>query len=104
MRGPSAWLRIAGVQLVIDQMSPRDWERVRAIYLEGIETGNATFETEAPNWDAWNADHLNFCRLVARGGQSLLGWAALSLVSSRWVYSGVAEVSVYVAASARVPV
>ncbi|SRR6266851_5189518 len=82
-------------------MSPRDWEDVRAIYLEGIATGNATFETEAPNWNAWNDSHLNFGRLVARSGQSVLGWAALSRVSSRRVYFGVAEVSVYVAASAR---
>jgi len=89
------------VNFVIEQMSPRDWEDVRAIYLEGIATGNATFETEAPNWNAWNDSHLNFGRLVARSGQSVLGWAALSRVSSRRVYFGVAEVSVYVAASAR---
>lgn len=101
VRGPFAWLRIAGVDFFIEQMSPSDWEYVQAIYLEGIETGNATFATEAPSWDAWNDAHLNFCRLVARSGQSLLGWAALSRVSSRQVYSGVAEVSVYVAASAR---
>jgi L-amino acid N-acyltransferase YncA len=89
------------MDFVIEQMSPSDWVHVRSIYLEGIETGNATFETEAPNWDAWNNSHLDFGRLVARSGQSVLGWAALSRVSSRRVYSGVAEVSVYVAASAR---
>lgn len=82
-------------------MESRDWDHVRAIYLEGIETGNATFETEAPDWDAWNDSHLSFGRLVARRGQSVSGWAALTRVSSRRVYSGIAEVSVYVAASAR---
>lgn len=82
-------------------MVPTDWEQVRAIYLDGIASGNATFETDAPNWDAWNSAHLHFARLVARSGQGVLGWAALSPVSSRRVYAGVAEVSVYVAASAR---
>jgi len=89
------------VDMVIEEMRPDDWEQVRAIYIQGIQTGNATFETEAPNWDAWDNSHLNFARLVARSGQSVLGWAALSRVSSRHVYSGVAEVSVYVAVSAR---
>ena len=82
-------------------MDPHDLDQVRAIYLEGIETGNATFETEAPDWDAWNDSHLNFGRLVARRGQSVVGWAALTRVSRRRVYAGIAEVSVYVAASAR---
>jgi L-amino acid N-acyltransferase YncA len=89
------------VDFVIEQMKPGDWDRVRAIYLEGIETGNATFETDAPSWEAWSDSHLHFARLVARSGQSVLGWAALSRVSNRPVYSGVAEVSLYVAASAR---
>ena len=87
--------------MVIEEMRPGDWEGVRAIYLEGIQTGNATFETEAPNWEAWDNSHLKSGRLVARSGQSVLGWAALSRVSNRRVYSGVAEVSVYVAGSAR---
>lgn len=78
-----------------------DWECVRSIYLEGIATGDATFETEAPSWDTWNNAHLSSCRLVARDADSVLGWAALSPVSSRCVYGGVAEVSVYVAAMAR---
>lgn len=89
------------MDLVIDSMQSRDWEFVQAIYLEGLATGQATFETEAPDWERWNADHLPVGRLVARNGDGILGWAALSPVSKREAYAGVAEVSVYVAASAR---
>jgi len=89
------------MEFVIESMRPEDWEYVRAIYLEGVATGQATFETEAPDWDRWDAGHLPKCRLVARNGEGVLGWAALSPVSRRKVYAGVAEVSVYVAASAR---
>jgi phosphinothricin acetyltransferase len=78
-----------------------DWPRVREIYREGIATGNATFETEAPSWEAWNDAHLAIGRLVARIDGRIEGWIALSPVSERCVYAGVAEVSVYVAASAR---
>jgi phosphinothricin acetyltransferase len=85
----------------IEALRPGDWERVRAIYREGIATGHATFETTAPSWEAWNAAHLPNGRLVARDGGAILGWAALSPVSERCVYAGVAEVSVYVAAAAR---
>lgn len=85
----------------IDAMQPDDWASVRTIYLEGIATGNATFETDVPDWDSWNGAHLPCCRLVARDGCSVLGWVALSPVSERCVYGGVAEVSVYVAQSAR---
>lgn len=89
------------MDFVIGSMRPQDWDFVRAIYLEGITTGHATFETEAPDWERWDAGHLPQCRLVARNGDAVLGWAALSPVSRREVYAGVAEVSVYVAASAR---
>jgi len=89
------------MDFVIGSMRPQDWDFVRAIYLEGITTGQATFETEAPDWERWDAGHLPQCRLVARNGDVVLGWAALSPVSRREVYAGVAEVSVYVAASAR---
>jgi len=82
-------------------MQPEDWPQVRAIYSEGIATGNATFETSTPDWTAWDAGHRNDCRLVARDSQRILGWAALRPVSSRPVYAGVAEVSIYVAADAR---
>jgi L-amino acid N-acyltransferase YncA len=86
---------------VIDALAPADWEQVRSIYLEGIKTGQATFETEAPYWDRWNSSHITHCRLVARRGERVTGWAALSQVSNRRVYSGVAEVSVYVASNYR---
>lgn len=85
----------------IDSMQPADWPQVRAIYQEGIATGHATFETNAPYWEHWDAGHLPNCRLVARREQKIWGWAALSAVSRRQVYAGVAEVSVYIAAEAR---
>ena len=85
----------------IEKMTDADWDAVRAIYLEGIATRNATFETESPSWDTWNNNHRPDCRLVARSNEKVLGWAVLSLVSRRPVYSAVAEVSVYVAADAR---
>lgn len=86
----------------IDAMTPEDWPAVRDIYEAGIATGEATFQTEAPPWDAWDAAHLKTCRIVARDDQGkVAGWAALGPISSRPVYAGVAEVSVYVAASAR---
>jgi phosphinothricin acetyltransferase len=85
----------------IDELSPADWPSIRSIYLEGIVTGNATFEKSAPQWNVWDAGHLPTCRLAARSDDGLIGWAALSPVSGRCVYAGVAEVSVYVAASAR---
>jgi L-amino acid N-acyltransferase YncA len=89
------------VECVINKMETGDWEQVRSIYLEGISTGHATFETEAPDWEKWDSGHLPHCRLVARSGERMSGWAALSAVSSRRVYSGVAEVSVYVAGKFR---
>ena len=82
-------------------MQPEDWPAVRGIYREGIATGNATFETELPDWEKWDSNHRKDCRLIARKGEQVLGWAALSPVSGRRVYAGVAEVSVYVAAAAR---
>jgi phosphinothricin acetyltransferase len=89
--------------LAIDELLPGDWEDVRRIFLEGVATGNATFETRAPSWERWDADHLAKPRLAAREGNErrLVGWAVLSPFSSRAVYAGVAEVSVYVAAAAR---
>lgn len=84
-------------ECTIGVMEAADWEAVRAVYLEGIETGQATFETEAPDWEKWDAGHLRQCRLVARTLDRVSGWAALSPVSSRRVYGGVMEVSVYVA-------
>ncbi len=86
---------------VIDEMTSAHWESVRAIYLEGITTGTATFETQAPVWESWDAAHLPHSRFVVRAGETIGGWAALSAVSSRCVYGGVAEVSVYVANQVR---
>ncbi len=80
------------------------WEAVKAIYEEGIATGNATFQLEAPGWAEWDRGHLGHSRLVVLGSGSagvVIGWAALSPVSGRRVYAGVAEVSVYVAAARR---
>ena len=87
----------------VEPMLACDWPQVKAIYLEGIATGNATFQKTAPEWEEWDAGHLSHCRLVARpdGGREVAGWAALSPVSGRCVYAGVAEVSVYVAQRAR---
>jgi phosphinothricin acetyltransferase len=83
-------------------MQSDDWPAVRAIYLEGIATGNATFEQTAPEWEKWNASHLAYARIVGRSDAgAVVGWAALSGVSSRCVYAGVAEVSFYVAERAR---
>ncbi len=85
----------------LQPLEARHWEGVRTIYEEGIRTGNATFETSAPEWQVWNGAHLADCRLVALDGNRVLGWAALSPVSDRCAYNGVGEVSVYVAATAR---
>jgi L-amino acid N-acyltransferase YncA len=86
----------------LDAMRDDDWEQVCAIYLEGVATGNATFETQAPTWEKWHAGHLNAPRLVARDAAGrVLGWAALSRVSARAVYAGVVDESIYVAAAAR---
>ena len=75
-------------------MRLEDWEAVRAIYLEGIATGNSTFEQSAPDWQDWDQGHLSSCRLIARAGNEVLGWTALSPVSRRQVYAGVAEFSI----------
>ena len=82
-------------------MLPQHWEAVKTIYEEGIATGNATFQTTAPNWQEWDNAHIKTCRIIATEKDEVLGWAALTSVSSRCVYAGVAEVSVYVAANAR---
>lgn len=73
-----------------------DWDSIRAIYLEGIASRQATFETEAPSWEAWDDAHLRHPRLKATEASGIIGWAALSPVSRRQSYSGVAEVSIYV--------
>ncbi|HEY3209237.1 MAG TPA: GNAT family N-acetyltransferase [Actinomycetota bacterium] len=82
-------------------MTTEDWPEVRRIYEEGIATGNATFETEAPDWPGWDQAHHPDHRFVARQGGRVVGWVALAPVSRRQVYGGVAEVSVYVADGVR---
>jgi L-amino acid N-acyltransferase YncA len=84
----------------IHPMREADWPAVQAIYRDGIATGDATFDTEAPGWAAWDRDHLPDHRLVATREGRVVGWAALAPVSRRRCYAGVAEVSVYVAAAA----
>lgn len=80
---------------------PDHWPAVKAIYEDGLATGNASFQTSAPNWEEWDAAHLQHSRLVAIINNQVAGWAALTPVSGRCVYAGVAEVSVYVAAVSR---
>ena len=87
--------------VVIASFEGSHWQEARRIYLDGIATGNATFETGAPPWEDWDRAHLADPRLVALDGATVVGWAALSPVSDRCVYGGVAENSVYVAERAR---
>jgi L-amino acid N-acyltransferase YncA len=85
----------------VRDLRPEDWAEVAQIYAEGIETGNATFETEVPSWEEWDAAHLAGHRFVAERDGVVVGWIALSPASRRPCYAGVAEISVYVAESAR---
>ena len=91
---------MAVTTVAVRDLRPEDWPQVSAIYEDGIATGNATFETAAPAWEAWDAAHPEH-RLVAELDGEVAGWAALSPVSGRPCYLGVAEESVYVAAWAR---
>ena len=85
---------------MIRELRSDDWPAVRAIYEEGIRGGDATFETETPSWERWDAAHAEL-RFVAERDGSVVGWAALSPASARHCYRGVGEVSVYVAEAAR---
>jgi phosphinothricin acetyltransferase len=87
--------------LIIEEMQPGDWEEVRRIYREGLATGQASFEVEAPEWEPWDAGHHRHSRLVARQSGRVVAWAALAPTSRRPCYAGVAEVSLYVAADCR---
>src|ERR1700747_1357849 len=89
------------MDLTIAAMQSADWPAVEWIYVEGIAEGNATFETASPGWEKWNAAHHTHSRLVAKENGRVVAWAALSPVSSRRVYRGVAEVSILVAEPAR---
>lgn len=89
------------VAFKIRNMESTDWSQVSQIYKEGIDTGYATFETSIPSYADWNIAHVDSCRFVAENDGEILGWAALSPVSGRCVYGGVAEVSVYVGKNSR---
>ncbi len=89
------------LETVIEPMQSGHWPEVADIYRAGIATGEATFETAVPLFEQWDRGHLSVARLIARRGGEIVGWAALSPVSQRSVYAGVAEVSVYVAAASR---
>ena len=85
---------------MIRNLKPSDAVAVLEIYQQGLDTGAASFETEAPDWPQWDAKYLRHSRLVLVRGAQLLGWAALAPVSARECYRGVAEVSIYVATAA----
>lgn len=87
----------SGLAAHVRPMIASDWPIVAIIYREGIETRDATFETEVPTWEEWDAGRLAGCRLVAVVDGGVAGWAALSPVSKRPVYRGVAEPSIYIA-------
>ncbi len=87
--------------VAIAPLAAADWPHVARIYAEGIASGHATFETEVPGWESFDAGHMPGHRLVALAGRRTVGWAALTAVSGRCVYAGVAEVSVYVGAAER---
>ena len=89
------------MRIEVRDLRPSDWPEVARIYREGIETGNATFETEVPSWQEWDAAHLGEHRLVAERDGAVAGWIALVPVSPRECYAGVAEVSAYVGEEAR---
>lgn len=86
----------------IERLEAEHWPDVQRIHREGIDTGEATFEMEPPaDWETFSEAHLRFGRLVAVSGNRVLGWAALTPVSDRCVYAGVAEVSIYVGGAER---
>jgi phosphinothricin acetyltransferase len=88
-------------QVQFRAMETSDSLSVAAIYGQGIKSGHATFEQHAPPWFEWDSGHLKKCRIVAVKDGEVVGWAALSAVSGRSVYAGVAEVSVYVSDSCK---
>ena len=89
------------MKFYIESMHSKHWLSVKRIYQEGIDTGVATFEVNTPEWQIWDKNHLPDCRLVVQVGNRIIAWAALSPVSDRCVYGGVAEVSIYVAQNSR---
>lgn len=84
------------MEFTIRTMQQNDWDEVAAIYKEGIDIGIATFQTEVPTYEEWDHSHIKSCRLVAIVDNKVVGWTALSPCSSRCVFAGVAELSVYI--------
>lgn len=84
------------MDVLIVPMLPHHWLAVAKVYRQGMATGNATFEKTVPEFETWDQGHLPACRIVALAGEELAGWAALTAVSGRCVYAGVAEVSIYI--------
>jgi len=89
------------MDFAIKAMQPADWSQVSAIFQAGIETGMATFLRQTPSWEEWDQEHCEDCRLVVRSGDTIIGWAALSPISSRCVYSGIAEARLYIGTAYR---
>jgi len=85
----------------IQDLTQKYWPEAEAIYQSGIATGNAHFSPDIPEWDEWDSEHVKNCRLVALENGEVLGWAALTAISDRCVFAGVAEVSIYIAEKAR---
>ena len=83
------------------KMEAADWPHVAEIYEQGIATGHATFQKNAPNWEEWDDAHLKNCRILAEIDEKIVGWAALTPVSGRCVYAGVAETSIYISTEHR---
>ena len=89
------------VAMEIKSITKYNFPELVEIYKQGLATNIAAFQNELPTWEEWDKGHLNFCRISIYLNSEMLGWTALSPVSSRCVYAGVAEVSVYVATNAR---
>ncbi|MEM6806680.1 MAG: N-acetyltransferase family protein, partial [Bacteroidota bacterium] len=84
------------MEIHIRKMNPEDWEAVADIYQRGLDSGIASFETQVPSWVKWDQKYHKVCRWVAEENNTILGWVAISPVSAREVYRGVAEVSIYI--------
>ena len=89
------------MDFLIDDLRPEDWQQVRQIYLDGLASGQASFEVEAPSWENWDQRFHRHSRLVVRENGHVIAWAALAPVSARPCYAGVAEASLYVAVDHR---
>lgn len=89
------------METTIRKMIPSDWTQVKEIYVEGIKTKNATFETEAPKYEKWMESAHPECHLIAEADDHVLAWAKVLFTSARPVYAGVGEVSIYVHPSAK---